>query len=226
MPTINAQTTPFAAIVQTADSTANLVFQTANVTALTIDINQNATFANVVTASSFVGPSNASSITGIVAIANGGTGANSLASAGIATLSGNNVFTSYNSIDALLELCTITAAAPASTTNYDAITQAVQYYTTNAANNWTLNIRGNSGTTLNSIMATGQSITVALITTQGGTAYYATALQVDGSPVTPKYQGGSAWTAGNINGLDVYSYTIIKTANATFTALASQTQFK
>jgi len=161
-----------------------------------------------------------------VPVADGGTGANSLASAGIATLSGNNVFTSYNSIDALLELCTITAAAPSSTTNYDAITQAVQYYTSNAANNWTLNIRGNSGTTLNSIMSIGQSITVALITTQGGTAYYATALQVDGSSVTPKYQGGTAWTSGNINGLDVYSYTIIKTANATFTALASQTQFK
>jgi len=161
-----------------------------------------------------------------VTVAQGGTGATSLSAAGIATLSANNVFTSYNSIDALLELCTITAAAPASTTNYDAITQAVQYYTTNAANNWTLNIRGNSGTTLNSIMATGQSITVALITTQGGTAYYPTALQVDGSSVTPKYQGGTAWTSGNINGLDVYSYTIIKTANATFTALASQTQFK
>jgi hypothetical protein len=73
--TINAQTTPFAAVVTTADNTGNLALQTANVTALTIDINQNATFANVVTASSFVGPSNASSITGKVAIANGGTNA-------------------------------------------------------------------------------------------------------------------------------------------------------
>lgn len=196
--------------------------------------------------SAFTG--NAASITaGTLAVARGGTGLSSVgtngnflqsngtawvSAAGVVTesgnntLSGNNSFTSYNSIDALLELCTVTAAAPASTTNYDAITQAVQYYTTNAANNWTLNIRGNSGTTLNSIMAIGQSITVALITTQGGTAYYPTALQVDGSSVTPKYQGGTAWTSGNINGLDVYSYTIIKTANATFTALASQTQFK
>jgi hypothetical protein len=61
--TINAQTTPFAAIVQEADNTGNLAFQTANVTALTLDTNQNATFANVVTATTLVGSANASSLT-------------------------------------------------------------------------------------------------------------------------------------------------------------------
>lgn len=171
-------------------------------------------------------------VTGTLPVANGGTGATSLSGAGIVTasanntFSGNNTFTTYNSIDALLELCTITAAAPSSTTNFDVITQAVQYYTSNAANNWTLNIRGNSGTTLNSIMATGQSVTIALITTQGATPYYATGLQVDGNAVTPRYQGGTAWSSGNASGLDVYSYTVVKTGNATFVVLASQTQFK
>jgi hypothetical protein len=61
--TINAQTTPFAAIVQEADGTGNLALQTANVTALTLDTNQNATFANVVTATTLVGSANASSLT-------------------------------------------------------------------------------------------------------------------------------------------------------------------
>lgn len=42
--TINAQTTPFAAIVQTADNTGNLAFQTANVTAMTITTSQNVGF--------------------------------------------------------------------------------------------------------------------------------------------------------------------------------------
>ena len=74
-------------------------------------------------------------------------------------------------------------------------------------------------------MDTGESITVAHIVKQGGTPYYNSALQIDSSSVTPEWQGGSAPSAGNANSLDVYSYTIIKTGSATFTALASQTQF-
>jgi hypothetical protein len=99
------------------------------------------------------------------------------------------------------------------------------YYTSDATGNWVLNVRGDSGTTLNSVMSTGQSATVAFLATQGATAYYQTALQVDGSAVTPKYQGGSAPTEGNASGVDAYVFTIIKTADATFTALGSQTQF-
>lgn len=75
-------------------------------------------------------------------------------------------------------------------------------------------------------MAVNDTITVVHMVTQGATAYYNNALTIDGSSVTPKYQGGTAWTAGNVSGIDVYTYTIIKTASATFTILASQTQFK
>jgi hypothetical protein len=74
-------------------------------------------------------------------------------------------------------------------------------------------------------MSTGQSVTVAFLVTQGGTAYYNNVVQVDGSSVTPKWQGGTAPTAGNASSIDVYSYTIIKTGSATFTVLASQTKF-
>ena len=74
-------------------------------------------------------------------------------------------------------------------------------------------------------MDTGESISIAHIVSQGGTAYYNSAVQVDGSSVTPEWQGGSAPSAGNVNSLDVYSYTVIKTADATFTVLASLTQF-
>jgi len=48
---------------------------------------------------------------------------------------------------------------------------------------------------------------------------------MDGSSVTPKWQGGTAPTAGNASSVDVYAYTVIKTANATFTVLASQSRF-
>jgi hypothetical protein len=105
-------------------------------------------------------------------------------------------------------------------------TQAVLYYTTNASANWTLNLRGSSGTSLNTLMAVGESVSVVFMVTQGGTAYYNNVIQIDGTTITPKYQNGTAWTAGNINSIDVYSYTIIKTAaTPTYVVLASQTKF-
>ena len=128
-------------------------------------------------------------------------------------------------IQQLAEKITNSATAATGTVNYDVITQAVLNYTTDASGNWTLNIRGDGSNTLNSIMDTGESITVAHIVKQGGTAYYNSAVQIDGASVTPVWQNGAAPTAGNINSNDVYTYTVIKTADATFTVLAAQTQF-
>lgn len=124
------------------------------------------------------------------------------------------------------EPATVSATAATGTINYDVTTQSVLYYTSNATANWTVNFRGSSGTSLNTIMSVNDVMTVAFLVTQGATPYYNNAVTVDGSSVTPKYQGGTAWTAGNASSIDVYTYTIIKTANATFTVLASQTQFK
>ena len=89
-----------------------------------------------------------------------------------------------------------------------------------------MNFRGNGSNSLDSLMSTGQSITVVFLATQGSTAYYNNAVTVDGASVTPKYQGGTAWSSGNASGVDAYSYTIVKTGSATFTIFASQTQFK
>jgi hypothetical protein len=123
------------------------------------------------------------------------------------------------------ETVTISATAATGTIAYDAITQAVLYYTTNASANWTLNIRGNSGTTLNSVLSTGQSITVVFLVTNGATAFYQTGFQVDGSAATVRWQGGSAPAAGNASSIDAYTFTIIKTGNAAFTPLGSLTRF-
>jgi len=123
------------------------------------------------------------------------------------------------------EKVTTEATAATGTINYDVLTQAVWNFTTNASGNWTLNIRGDGSTALNAIMDAGESLTVSHVVKQGGTAYYNSAVQIDGSSVTPEYQGGAAPTEGNINSLDTYTYTIIKTGDATFTVLASLTQF-
>ena len=123
------------------------------------------------------------------------------------------------------EAVNVVASAPSSTTNYYVQSGSVQYYTTNAANNWTLNIAFSSGTSMNTALAIGQSVTFTLVTTQGSTAYYNNAVTVDGTSVTPKWIGGAP-TAGNASGLDVYRYAVIKTASATYTVLASLIQYK
>ena len=123
------------------------------------------------------------------------------------------------------ETATISATAATGTINVDCLTSAVWYYTANASANWTFNFRGNSGTTLNSLLSTGQAVTVAFLATNGGTAYYNNVVQVDGTTVTPKYQGGTAYAAGNASSIDVYMYTIIKTGSAAFTVFTSQTKF-
>lgn len=119
-------------------------------------------------------------------------------------------------------------AAETSTTgtiNHDVLDGSVANYTANQTANRTINFRGNSSTTLNATLATNESVTIAIAMAQGSTAYYLNAYQVDGSSVTPKWQGGTAPSEGNASSIDVYSFTIIKTADATFTVLASQTKF-
>ena len=123
------------------------------------------------------------------------------------------------------ETVTISATAATGTINYDVTTQSVVYYTSNASANWTMNFRASSGTSLNTAMSTGQSVTVVFMATNGATAYYNNAITVDGASVTPKYQGGIAWTFGTASGIDAYTYTIIKTGSAAFTVLASQIRF-
>jgi hypothetical protein len=128
-------------------------------------------------------------------------------------------------LSAAAETVTIAATAATGTVNFDVSTQSILYYTSNASANWTLNIRGSSSVSLNSIMSTGQSVTITHLVTQGSTAYYNSAVTVDGTSVTPKWSGGSAPVAGNVNSVDVYSYTLIKTGSGSFTVFASQTRF-
>ena len=136
--------------------------------------------------------------------------------------------TGTTKIAQILETTTLSASAVTATQNYDVITNgAVTYVTASNTSNYTLNVRGDGSTTLDSIMSTGQALTIAHLVTNGGTAYYLTTLQIDGttSGVTTEWQNGTAPSAGNTNSVDIYSITIIKTGSATFTAFAAQTKF-
>ena len=176
-------------------------------------------------------------ISGIMGVAQGGTGASTLAGANIAVTSAASSFTAKQTFTGstsslasafinATESANVSATAATGTINLDITTASVLYYTTSASGNWTLNIRGNATTNANTIMTTGDSLTVVFLATQGATAYYNSALTIDGNAITPKYQGGTAYTTGNASGIDAYSYTIVKTGNAAFTVFAAQTQFK
>ena len=147
------------------------------------------------------------------------------ASSTAATLTGTQTLTNKTVTGPVIvapeERMTVSATAATGTINFDAATQGVLYYTSNASANWTLNVRGSSGATLDSILATGDAITVAFLVTNGSTAYRHTAMTIDGTSVTPKWSGGTAPASGNASSIDAYSFTIIKTASATYTVLGA-----
>jgi hypothetical protein len=193
----------------------------------------NVILGNGTSAPLFVAPGT----TGNVLTSDGTTWASSTPAAGFSA-SADNTFTgtqSFTGTSAKLaevltnaaEVATVSATAATGTINYDITTQSVLFYTSDASANWTVNFRASSGTSLNTALATGQSVTVAFLVTQGSTAYYNSAVQVDGttSGVTTRWLGGAP-TAGNASGIDSYRYLIIKTGSATYTVLASVTQFK
>jgi hypothetical protein len=148
------------------------------------------------------------------------------------TWTGKNIFNGSSARVALrarniVEEVTVSATAATGTIQLDVTTQSILYYTTNASGNWTINIRGNSGASLDSLMLIGESVTVVFAATQGVTPFYNTAITVDTSgTVTTRWQGGTAPTSGNASSIDVYTYTLIKTAAGTWTALAARSQFK
>jgi hypothetical protein len=203
--------------------------------AVSIDASQNLTLTNALSVGN--GGTGAITLTGV--LKGNGTSAFTAATAGTdyvapgtatsftatQTFSGSTSTLAEVLVNAA-ETATISATAATGTINFDVTTQSVLYYTSNASANWTVNFRASSGTSLNTAMSTGQSVTVTFLVTQGSTAYYNNAVQVDGNSVTPKWQGGTAPSAGNASGVDIYVYTIVKTGSAAFTIFASQTQFK
>ena len=141
-------------------------------------------------------------------------------------LSGSNVATgtlSDNIVRGLNEDVNVVASAATGTINFNVGTASIWYYTTNATANHTLNFRYSASVSLNTFMNVGDSLTVVWLNTNGATAYYPSAFQIDTVSVTPKVP--SAITSGNASSIDAYSFTIIKTASATWTVLETQTKF-
>ena len=142
------------------------------------------------------------------------------------TAAGNATSQALNTVN-ITEPTTISATGAANTVNFDLTTQSVYYSTANATANWTVNFRGSSTATLANFLANANTVTCTFMAKQGATAYYNSAVQVDGTTtgVTTVWQTSTP-TSGNTGALDVYNYAITKTsATPTYTVLASQTKF-
>jgi len=143
------------------------------------------------------------------------------------------IFTGTTEIAQILEAAAVTSYSATGTVIYNVLDQgAVAYFTSSASSNWVLNLRGSSTTSLVNLVSTGESLTIAMLVTNGATAFYQSAMQIDGTAVTSvtKWQGGTAPSSGNASSVDIYSITAVKVANTStvasaFTVFASQTQF-
>ena len=138
-----------------------------------------------------------------------------------ATIAGGSLVDA--TIKGIEEDINVVASAATGTINFDVSTASIWYYTSNATANHTLNFRYSSSVSLNTALPVGDTITLVWLNTNGATAYYPSTIQIDGSTITPKVP--AAITAGNASSIDAYSFTIIKTASATYTVLETQTKF-
>lgn len=116
-------------------------------------------------------------------------------------------------------------AAPTGTYNLDILTQSIVYATGNATANITLNVRGNSSVTANSLMAVGDSLTTTYVMTSNATPFVVSAMQIDGSSQTIKWVNGSA-PVGIPNTVTAFTFTAIKTASTpTYTVFGGATRY-
>lgn len=154
-------------------------------------------------------------------------GSTTTALSGLTALSvANATITSVLYSKAVIEPTTIFGSGASGTINLDFSNSAITYFQSNSTANWTINVRSNATTSMNTLLAnTGDTATIIFMSTQGATGYWANVFQIDGSTVTPKWQAGATPTGGNTTGIDIYTYSIIKTGSAAYTVLANLTKF-
>lgn len=148
-------------------------------------------------------------------------------SAGSVTASGASDFSNgTQKIRDVIERVEIVGSAPSGTVNVNLIGSSIIYYTAPTTTNWAVNFRGNSSVAANSYLATGQSVTVTLLVTQDATTgYYPTSFSVDGVNVSPKWFGSNPPESGEINCVNAYMFTIVKTGSGAYSVFGSVTKY-
>ena len=203
--------------------TSNTVLSTNTVNTLNLSVNN---IIGTATANTIV---LSNSITTPTVTANTITSANAtitrISALGTVFLSGNTTALS-TIVSNIAETTNVYSVASTGTINYNITDQSVLFSTVNATANFTLNLRGNATTTLDSLMANGQTVTIAYLASTGFPAFFSNTFQVDGFTRTVRWQNSIIPTAGNANSIDSYAFTVIKTSTNTYTVFGTQTQFK
>lgn len=196
-----------------------------------ISVTGSGTFAAEV---DFLGPINVSgvaafgsnvSVSGTLSVTRSGTFATEVDFGGPITVSGIADINNTLYVNEAVELVNVLTSTPASgTINIDFLNGGVVYYGT-ATSNFSLNVRGNATTTLNTVLATGEAAGMTVLIPQGGTSGYAqTNILIDGVTGVPLWQGGSG--TFSVSGIDVIGLEIIKVGSGSYTILESVTKFK
>ena len=107
--------------------------------------------------------------------------------------------------------------------NFDVITTPIKIFRTQATSLFTVNVRGDATTSLWNLVGVGESITANFFVTNiNGSSYYPSAFTIDSVPITPQFQGGSAFASGNPT--DLYVLYIARSPQGWY-MYASQTKF-
>ena len=110
----------------------------------------------------------------------------------------------------LKEEVNVTAGKLSDNTNIYLENGCVHIFTTAESTTCTPAIKYNASTNLKDRMSVGESVVVTLITTANASAYSAH-ITIDGDAVTENWIGGAAPTTGGTSGVDIHTFTIIKT---------------
>ena len=139
---------------------------------------------------------------------------------GVSTFNSSTTFkgADFDGGSLLREKVNVTAGKLSDNTDINVDNGMVHLFTTAETATSTPNITSSAG--INTQMGVGDCMVVTIITTAAAAAFSAQ-LTIDHAAVTENWVGGVAPSAGGSAGVDIYSYTIIKTASATYTVVGN-----
>lgn len=136
-------------------------------------------------------------------------------------------------VQSTFERANIVAAGCPTVFDFAINDNTVIFYTGDSTGNVSINFVGNATTTLNdTLTATSNTVTAVLAMTNGATPYYVNNVQIDGTVIHDAtitgnlyWQGNTLTVGGTDSGIDVYSFTILKTGANAYKVLAGQSNF-
>lgn len=121
----------------------------------------------------------------------------------------------------IFEEVNVTAGKLSDNTEINISNGQVHLFTTAESTTSTPNIMSTTG--INTDMSVGESLVVTIITTANASAYSAN-ITIDSAAVTENWVGGSAPSAGGSSGVDIHTFTIIKTGSAAYTVIGNHSK--